>query len=108
MGVVAVAGLQSATMRGQALLFTGALSGASMLVLAMSNNVSIAILGAAFMGASQASFMAIGISMIQSIAPDGMRGRITGLEQINIGGNMGRLESCERIRRRCGWGPRRC
>ena len=26
--------------------------------------------------------------MIQSIAPDGMRGRITGLEQINIGGNM--------------------
>ena len=87
-GVITVAGLQSAAVRGQALFITGALSGAAMLVLAMSSNVSIAILGASAMGASQAAFMAIGISMIQSIAPDGMRGRITGLEQINIGGNM--------------------
>ncbi len=87
-GVVAVAGLQSAAMRGQALLVTGLLSGASMLVLAMSTNVTVAIIGAAGMGGSQAAFMAIGIAMIQSLAPDGMRGRITGLEQINIGGNM--------------------
>ncbi len=87
-GVVAVAGLQGAAMRGQALLISGLLSGASMLVLAISGNVEVAIIGAAAMGASQAAFMAIAIAMIQSIAPDGMRGRITGLEQINIGGNM--------------------
>ena len=87
-GVVIVAGLQSAALRGQALLVTGLLSGASMVLLAVSSNVTVAIVGAAAMGGSQAAFMAIGIAMIQSLAPDGMRGRITGLEQINIGGNM--------------------
>jgi MFS family permease len=40
------------------------------------------------MGASQASFMAISAAMVQSLAPDEMRGRISGLNQINIGGTM--------------------
>ena len=32
--------------------------------------------------------MAVGSAMVQSLAPDGMRGRITGLNQINVGGTM--------------------
>ena len=32
--------------------------------------------------------MAIGGAMVQSLAPDGMRGRISGLEQIHVGGAM--------------------
>ena len=87
-GVAVVAGLQSAAVRGQALLATGVLSGASMIILGAADNVAVAMIGAAAMGGSQAAFMAIGIAMIQALAPDGMRGRITGLEQINIGGNM--------------------
>ena len=87
-GVIGIAGLQSATGRGRLLLITGVLSGVSMLVLAMSNSVATALIGVAAMGGSQAAFMAIGSAMVQSLAPDGMRGRITGLNQINVGGTM--------------------
>ena len=87
-GVIGIAGLRSASGRGRLLLVTGAVSGASMLLLATSSSAPAALLGAAAMGGSQAAFMAIGGAMVQSLAPDGMRGRISGLNQINIGGTM--------------------
>ena len=87
-GVIGIAGVQSASGRGRLLLITGAVSGASMLLVAMSIGTTTALLGTAAMGGSQAAFMAIGGAMVQSLAPDGMRGRITGLNQINIGGTM--------------------
>ena len=59
-----------------------------MLVLALSSNIVVAMIGTAVMGAAQAAFMTIGGAMIQTLAPDGMRGRITGLAHINIGGTM--------------------
>ena len=40
------------------------------------------------MGAAQAGFMAVSGAMVQSLAPDEMRGRISGLNQINVGGTM--------------------
>ena len=86
--VFGVAGLRSATGRGRLLLVTGGLSGVSMLVLAGSANTATAIAGTVMMGGAQAAFMAVGSAMVQSLAPDGMRGRITGLNQINIGGTM--------------------
>ena len=87
-GVIGIAGLRSAEGRGRLLLVTGVLSGVSMLVLATSTSTTVALLGTAAMGGSQAAFMALGGAMVQSLAPDGMRGRITGLNQINIGGTM--------------------
>ncbi len=87
-GLAGIAGLQSAAARGRLLLITGAVSGVSMLLLTVSGNTTVALLGAAAMGGSQAAFMAIGGVMVQSLAPDGMRGRISGLNQINIGGTM--------------------
>ncbi len=87
-GVIGIAGLQSALGRGRLLLVAGFFSGLSMLVLALSDSVALALIGAAAMGASQAAFMAVGGAMVQSLAPDGMRGRITGLEQIYVGGTM--------------------
>ncbi len=87
-GVIGIAGLRSASSRGMLLLVTGAVSGASMLLLAVSGSTTLALLGTAAMGGSQAAFMAIGGTMVQSLAPDGMRGRISGLNQINIGGTM--------------------
>ena len=87
-GVIGIAGLRSASGRGMLLLITSAVSGASLLLLAVSGNTTLALLGTAAMGGSQAAFMAIGGAMVQSLAPDGMRGRISGLNQINIGGTM--------------------
>ena len=87
-GLVGIAGLKSASGRGMLLLVTGAISGVSMLLLAVSDNTAMALLGTAAMGGSQAAFMALGGAMVQSLAPDSMRGRISGLNQINIGGTM--------------------
>ncbi len=86
--IIGIAGMRSATGRGRLLLVTGFLSGISMLVLALSDSVAVALLGAVAMGGSQAAFMAISATLVQTLAPDGMRGRITGLEQINVGGAM--------------------
>ncbi len=87
-GIIGIAGLQSASGRGRLLLITGVFSGVSMVVLAVSSSATTALLGTAVMGASQAAFMAVGSAMVQSLAPEGMRGRITGLNQINVGGTM--------------------
>lgn len=83
-----IAGVQSDLTRGRLLLGTGIISGLSLLGLASSPGMTIGILAATAMGASQAAFMALVNSMIQMMAPDSMRGRITGLNQINIGGTM--------------------
>ena len=87
-GVMGIAGVRGASGRGRLLLITGLLSGAGMPVMAMATTPALAFAGAAIMGGSQAAFMAIGGAMVQSLAPEGMRGRITGLNQINIGGTM--------------------
>lgn len=87
-GVLAIAGTRKANSRGLILLITGALSGASMLILASANDLPSAMLGAAAMGGTQAAFMAIAGAMVQSLTPDAMRGRITGFSHIIIGGTM--------------------
>ena len=87
-GVFAISGTRNAQSRGIIMLVTGALSGASMLVLASATNLPSAIIGAAAMGGAQAAFMAIAGAMVQSLAPDAMRGRITGFSHIIIGGTM--------------------
>lgn len=88
LAVFAVAGSRNAAHRGRILLVTGLASGASMAGLAAAETAPLALLAAAVMGGSQASFMAVAGAMIQSLAPDSMRGRITGLNQINVGGTM--------------------
>ncbi len=87
-GVFGIAGVRSGSGQGMLLLITGVLSGASMLVLALSSNTAVAMAGTALMGGSQGAFMAISGAMVQSMVPDAMRGRITGLNHINIGGTM--------------------
>jgi MFS family permease len=83
-----VAGIREEKFRGRLLLVAGVLSGASMLALAASPNILLASFSAAIMGASQAAFMTLLAAMVQMMAPDEMRGRISGLNQINIGGTM--------------------
>jgi MFS family permease len=86
--VLIVAGVRTEWAKGRLLLLMGVLSGASLLGLAFSPNLQFAVLAAAFMGGSQSGFMAISSAMVQSLSPDAMRGRISGLNQINVGGTM--------------------
>jgi sugar phosphate permease len=86
--VMLIAGYRGEVGRGRLLLLSGVLSGVSMLALAAATTTAAALAATALMGASQASFMAISAAMVQSLAPDEMRGRISGLNQINIGGTM--------------------
>ncbi|MDE2899556.1 MAG: MFS transporter, partial [Chloroflexota bacterium] len=85
---IIIAGIRQDAWRGRMLLVTGLISGLSMLGLAASTSLTVAVVSAGFMGASQAAFMALLTSKVQLLAPDEMRGRISGLNQINLGGTM--------------------
>ena len=74
-----LAGVQSDRTRGQLLLWLGILSGATPVALALSPNLQLAILSAAAMGASQGGFMTLSHVMLQTIAPDAIRGRLMGV-----------------------------
>jgi MFS family permease len=86
--VAYVAGVRGSVARGRLLLVFGVTSGLSMVLLATTTNTTTALLAAAGMGAAQAGFMTVAGAMVQSLAPDEMRGRISGLNQINVGGTM--------------------
>jgi predicted MFS family arabinose efflux permease len=85
---VFLAGVRSSSNRGRLFLYFGLLSGGSQLILALSGNIVMATAGAALMGVSQAGFMTITHTIIQTIAPDWVRGRISGVYSIHIGGTM--------------------
>lgn len=85
---ILIAGVRAERMRGRILLVSGVVSGVSMLGLATATSLPTAVLAAAFMGASQAGFMALLAAMVQTLAPEEMRGRISGLNQVNLGGTM--------------------
>jgi MFS family permease len=87
-GVLLLAGMNNDLGRGVVLLGAGIVSGLSMIALALSATSETAILATMAMGASQAAFMIVVQAMVQLMAPDAMRGRISGLNQINIGGSM--------------------
>ena len=87
-GVMGLATLQNATVRGRLLIVTGVVSGISPIGLALSSSLGPALVGAAAMGASQASFMALTASFLQTIVPDSIRGRVMSVYLLSIGGVM--------------------
>jgi MFS family permease len=86
--VLVLAGVRSESAKGRLFLGLGALSGLAPVVLAMSGNMPAALLAAAGMGATQAGFMTLTHTMIQSIVPDEVRGRVGGVYSVHIGGMM--------------------
>ena len=86
--VVAMAGLTNEVTKGRLFLQLGVLSGLTPAILAVSANIPVALVGAAAMGATQAGFMTLNHTMIQSITPDGVRGRVGGVYSVHIGGMM--------------------
>ena len=83
-----MAGMTSERSKGRLLLITGIISGITPVLLAVSGKLSLAILASAGMGASQATFMALTSTYVQSIAPDRLRGRISSLYLLHTGGIM--------------------
>lgn len=87
-GTVFMAGVRNDRLKGQLLVWTGLGSGITPVVLAFSGNLTLAMLAASMMGASQATFMALTNTYVQMVVPDRLRGRISSLYILHAGGIM--------------------
>ncbi len=83
-----LAGVRSESARGKLFLWLLVLSGVTPVALALSPNLPLLMLSAAGMGLSQGGFMALGAAILQSIAPDAIRGRLMGVYNLQITGFM--------------------
>ena len=83
-----MAGVRSTTTRGVLFLIFGFTSGLGPILLALSNSRELSILAAAAMGANQAGFMTISHAIIQSLTDDKVRGRVSGVYSVHVGGSM--------------------
>jgi MFS family permease len=84
----ALAGVQSGRTRGRAYLFLALLSGLTPIGLAFAPNMPLAVLSTAGMGLGQGGFMTLSHAMVQTIAPDAIRGRLMGVYSWHIHGFM--------------------
>ena len=85
---MSLAGVQTDHTRGRLLLWLGVSSGVTPVALALTPNLPIAMLAVVGMGASASGFMTISQGMVQSIAPDAIRGRMMGVYSWHIQGFM--------------------
>jgi MFS family permease len=99
-----LAGVRREASRGWLFWYCGLLSGITPCLLALATTMpialsighdrglflgaSLAMIGVFGMGASQSGYMTLTHTMIQTIAPDWVRGRIGGIYSIHIGGTM--------------------
>ena len=86
--VLSMAAVQSELVRGRLLIIMGVASGIAPLGLGLAPNLPLVLLAAMGMGASQAGFMVIFHTIVQSIVPDSIRGRIAALRNMHISGLM--------------------
>lgn len=87
-GTLLLAGVRGERTKGQLLVWTGVFSGVTPALLALTNDVPLAVLASAAMGASQSTFMALTNTYVQTVAPDRLRGRISSLYILHAGGIM--------------------
>jgi MFS family permease len=85
---VFLAGVRNQGTRGWLFLVFGVLSGLGPLGMALSSSRELSILAAVAMGVNQAGFMVITHTIIQSIVPDAIRGRVSGVYSMHVGGIM--------------------
>ena len=87
-GLLLTAGVRDEAHKGQVLMWTALASGLTPIMLSVSGNVPLAVIASAGMGASQAVFMALTNTYVQTVAPDRLRGRIGSLYTLHAGGVM--------------------
>lgn len=85
---IILAGISSDITKGRLFFAFGTLSGLSSLALGLSPNLATALPSAIFLGVSSAAFMTLTHTMIQTIVPDGVRGRVGAIYSVHIGGMM--------------------
>ena len=78
-GVMIVAGIRSERTKGIALLVVSAGSSVGVILLGLAPSLSLGLAGAFIMGLTQAPFMSLSITYIQSVVPDAIRGRVSSL-----------------------------
>ena len=88
LGMITLAGVKTDSVKGRFLLITALGSGIAPILLAISENVNIAIFFSLLMGAFQATFMALTNTFVQTLAPDRLRARISSLYILHAGGTM--------------------
>ena len=85
---IALAPVRGHGILGQLFLVSAVASSVGNVVLAMASNLPFAMAGTVVIGISHTAFMTIATIMIQSVAPDALRGRITSIYLIHAGGLM--------------------
>ena len=85
---IAVAPLRSEGLRGRLLLAMAVISSIGNIILGIAPTLPLAMLSAVVIGVSHTGFMTMAIIMIQSVTPDGFRGRVTSVYLIHAGGIM--------------------
>lgn len=76
LGNLGLGRIEGRKIRGQLLLGLGLLSGLTPIALGFATSLHAAVIAAAAIGASAAAFMTLTQGLVQSIAPDGIRGRV--------------------------------
>jgi MFS family permease len=85
---VFLAGIRSESTRGWLFLIFGVTSGIGPILLAVSTNIPLSLAAAVAMGVNQGGFMTISHAIIQSIVDDSVRGRVSGVYSVHVGGSM--------------------
>lgn len=85
---VMLAGVRSDAIRGRLFLILGVGSGITYVALGLSSVAGFSLGAAVLMGASTAGFMTVTHTIIQTIVPDGVRGRVSGIYSMHVGGTM--------------------
>ena len=85
---ILLAGVKTDAVRGRVVLFVGLTSGLTYIALGLSSMMEMALLFAVLLGASTAGFMTVTHTVIQAVVPDGVRGRVSGIYSMHVGGSM--------------------
>lgn len=85
---IALAGVLNSAIRGRLFLILGIASGISYVALGASSLAGLSMATAVILGVSTAGFMTVTHTIIQTIVPDGIRGRVSGVYNMHVGGSM--------------------
>ena len=85
---VLLAGVRSEVIRGRLFLLLGITSGVTYVALGLSAITVFSLASAVLLGTSTAGFMTVTHTIIQTIVPDGVRGRVSGIYSMHVGGSM--------------------
>ena len=88
LGALPLLFVKAPRMRGRLMLWSGVLSGASLIALGMSHAAVPALASLVVVGASQSMFMTITLAEVQERSDDAYRGRVSSIYLLQAGGSM--------------------